>query len=83
MAKRQKTSGTSRSVALHLPPDRAFVLHLDAHARPPRRMLGRVEHIASGRVTHITSVRGLLTFLIDVLRDEARPSETIGRRDEL
>jgi hypothetical protein len=33
-------------------------------------------------------MRGLLTFLIDVLRDEApqtetsQPSETIGRRDE-
>jgi hypothetical protein len=44
-------------------------------------MLGRVEHIASGRVTHVTSVRGLLTFLIDVLR-ESGASETIGRRDD-
>jgi hypothetical protein len=88
VAKRERTSGTSRSAPLQLPPDRAFVLHLDVHACPPRRLLGRVEHIASGRVTHVTSVRGLLTFLIDVLRDEAQrtetshPSETIGRRDE-
>ena len=88
VAKRQSTSGTSRSVPLELAPDRAFVLHLDVHACPPRRLLGRVEHIASGRVTRVTSVRGLLTFLIDVLRDEARrtetsgPSETFGRRHE-
>src|ERR1051325_7217161 len=88
VAKRQRTSGSSRSVPLQLPPDRAFVLHLDVHACPPRRLLGRVEHIASGRVTHVTTMRGLLTFLIDVLRDEApqtetsQPSETIGRRDE-
>ena len=88
VAKRQSTSGTSRSVPLQLAPDRAFVLHLDVHACLPRRLFGRVEHIASGRVTHITSVRGLLNFLIDVLRDEARrtetsgSSETVGRRDE-
>ena len=81
MAKRQKTSGPSRTVALDLTPDRAFVLHLDARACPPRRMLGRVEHVASGRVAHVTSVRGLLTFLIDVLR-ESGEGETIEGRDE-
>ena len=81
MARQQKTSGRSRSVPLELPPDRAFVLHLDVHACPPRRMLARVEHIASGRVTHVASVRGLLTFLIDVLR-ESGGSETIEGRDE-
>ena len=93
MTQRRKTSGARRdadprSVPLQLPPDRAFVLHLDAHALPPRRMLGRVEHVASGRVAHVTSMRGLVTFLMDVLRDEAPqtetsdPGETVGRRHE-
>jgi hypothetical protein len=52
---------------LELVPERAFVLHLDSRARPPRRMLGRVEHVTSGRVTHITSLRELVAFLADVL----------------
>ena len=58
-------------VPLDLPPDRAFVLHLDAHALPPQRVVGRVEHVTSGRVAHVTSLRELVTFLTDVLRDEA------------
>jgi hypothetical protein len=67
---------TASSIApLELPPDRAFVLHLDAGAQPPRRVVGRVEHITSGRVAHITSLRGLVAFLTDVLRDEASVTE--------
>jgi hypothetical protein len=77
MTQRRKTSGSrrdanARGVSLQLPPDRAFVLHLDAHALPPRRMLGRVEHIVSGRIAHITSLRGLVAFLAGALRDGAR-----------
>jgi hypothetical protein len=34
-------------------------------------MLGRVEHVASGRVAHVTSLRGLMAFLTGVLRDAA------------
>jgi len=45
------------------------VLHLDARARPPRSVLGRIEHVTSGRVARITSLRGLVTFLNDVLRE--------------
>jgi hypothetical protein len=64
-------------LALELPPDHAFVLHLDARAQPPRRLIGRVEHVTSGRVAHVTSLRELLAFLADVLRrqvaDERRP----------
>jgi hypothetical protein len=59
---------TAPGRALELPPDRAFVLHLDARAQPPRRVIGRVEHVTSGRVTHVTSLRELLAFLADVLR---------------
>jgi len=58
-------------VALQLSPDRAFVLHLDARAQPPRRMLGRVEHVTSGRIARISSLRGLTTFLREILRDAA------------
>jgi hypothetical protein len=80
--------GDPRSLPLQLPPDGAFVLHLDARALPPRRMLGRVEHVVSGRVAHITSLGGLVAFLTDVLCDEAPRTEasglsnTIGRRPE-
>jgi len=59
------------SVALQLSPELAFVLHLDARAHPPRRMLGRIEHVTSGRIARITSLRGLTTFLADVLREAA------------
>lgn len=53
---------------MELLPDRAFVLHLDVRARPPRRVIGRVEHVTSGRLAHVTSLGELLAFLADVLR---------------
>jgi hypothetical protein len=59
------------ALALRLSPERAFVLQLDARARPPRRMLARIEHVTSGRIAHIGSLRELTTFLRDVLRDAA------------
>lgn len=62
--------------ALELPPDRAFVLHLDARAKPPRRVVGRVEHVTSGRVAHVTSMRELLAFLADVLHQQVAGTET-------
>jgi hypothetical protein len=58
-----------------LPPDRAFVLHLDARAKPPRRVVGRVEHVTSGRVAHVTSMRELLAFLADVLHQQVVRTE--------
>jgi len=61
----------ANSAPLELPPDRAFVLHLDAHARPSERVVGRIEHITSGKVAHVTSLRELVAFLTDVLRDQA------------
>src|SRR5271169_5977594 len=64
-----RTSDTTlRPVAFELPPDRAFVLHLDVRAQPPRRVVGRVEHITSGQVAHVTSLRELVAFLSAVLR---------------
>jgi len=63
---------TSKPTALELPPDRAFVLHLDAGAQPPRRVAGRVEHVTSGQVAHITSLRQLVAFLAAVLGNRDR-----------
>jgi hypothetical protein len=34
-------------------------------------MLGRIEHVTSGRIARITSLSGLTAFLRDVLRDAA------------
>ena len=62
----------SNSAPLELPPDRAFVLHLDARAHPPRRVVGRVEHVTSGQVAHVTSLRELVAFLARVLRNGDR-----------
>jgi len=72
MKRKPKTPGsrprqTSEPVR-ELPPERAFVLHLDARAQLPRRMIARIEHVTSGRVTHVTSLPDLLAFLADVLR---------------
>ena len=66
---------TVKAAAFELRPERAFVLHLDAHARPPRRVAGRIEHITSGRLAHVTSLRELLEFLAEVLRSEVRGEE--------
>ena len=59
------------SLALQLSPELAFVLHLDARAQLPRRMLARIEHVTSGRIARITSTRELTTFLADVIREAA------------
>jgi hypothetical protein len=52
---------------MELPSNRAFVLHLDARARPPELTVGRVEHIASGRVGHFRSLDELIAFLAGTL----------------
>ena len=66
----RRSSGRPRKnlPGLELSPDRAFVVQLDRRARPPRHMLGRVEHVASGQVAHIASARELLAFVAKVLR---------------
>jgi hypothetical protein len=63
---------TAKEVQLELHPDRAFVLQLDVRAHLPRRMVGRVEHITSGRVAHVTSLSQLMAFMATVLRDHVR-----------
>ena len=63
---------TASTLTLELPPDRAFVVHLDAGAQPPHQLLGRVEHITSGRVAHVTSLRELVVFFAQVLRERVR-----------
>ena len=63
--------GTGKLPRLELCPDRAFVLHLDRRARPPRHVVGRIEHVTSGQVARITSLRELLDFMARVLGDGA------------
>jgi hypothetical protein len=69
MQRKPTTQRTTAGFAPELLPERAFVLHLDASAEPPRRITGRVEHVRSGRVAHVTTLAELLTFLADVLRE--------------
>src|SRR5262249_30275394 len=63
---------TASRLILELPPDRAFVVHLDASARPPHQLLGRVEHITSGRVAHVASLHELVEFLAQMLRERVQ-----------
>src|SRR4029453_2165382 len=60
---------TAKQAAREVRADRAFVLQLDERAQPPRHVTGRVEHVTSGQVAHITSLRELLAFLAKVLRN--------------
>ena len=63
---------TPNPAAFELPPDRAFVLQLATYARLPRRVVGRVEHVTSGQVAHVTCLRELVAFMAKVLRDQVR-----------
>jgi hypothetical protein len=48
----------------HLPPERAFVLQLDAATDPHGGEVGgRVEHVVSGNATRFRSASQLLAFL--------------------
>jgi hypothetical protein len=50
-----------------LPPERAFVLQIEADADlAAGKIGGRVEHVTSGRATWFHSLRQLLLFLRDV-----------------
>jgi len=57
---------------LELRPDRAFVVQLDVRAQLPRRVVGRVEHVTSGHVAHVTSLGELMAFMAKVLRNQVR-----------
>jgi len=72
---------TTADRALELPPERAFVLHLDARAHLPRRVIGRIEHITSGRMTHVASARELMAFLADVLRQPGAEETDLARAE--
>ena len=61
---------TTSALALDLRSDRALVLPLDARAQLPRRVIGRVGLVTSGRVTPVTFPRERLAFLADVLRQQ-------------
>jgi hypothetical protein len=63
---------TATPAQFDLRPDRAFVLHLDVRAQLPRRVVGRVEHVTSGQVGHVTCLRQLMAFMAKVLRSQVR-----------
>ena len=47
-----------------LPVERAFVVHLRPEALPEKGLLvGRVDHVLSGRIDHFDSLPELLAFL--------------------
>ena len=58
-----------------LPAHRAFVVQFHGEADIERgRVMGRVEHVASGRATHFGTLEQLLAFMAQVLTDDpARP----------
>jgi hypothetical protein len=69
---RSSPLATTKPDRLELRPDRAFVLHLDVRAQLPRRVVGRVEHVTSGQVTHVTCLGELMAFMAKVLRNQVR-----------
>jgi hypothetical protein len=56
-----------------IPANRAFVCQLASAADPGRGILvGRVEHVTSGRAAHFRSVEDLISFMGRVLSPERR-----------
>jgi len=54
-----------------LPPDRAFLVRLDADANPERGPLfGRVEHLTSGKRAEFTSSEELEGFIKKIVTQE-------------
>ena len=59
-----------------LPVRRAFVLQLRADAEVGRGVLvGRIEHVASGRVAHFESLAELLRFIADAAGSTRTPED--------
>jgi len=63
---------TAKPAGLELCADRAFVLHLDLRAQLPRRVVGRVEHVTSGQIAHVSCLGELMAFMAKVLRNQVR-----------
>jgi hypothetical protein len=52
------------------PPERAFVIQFrDETQVEAGRVVGRVEHVVSGKSSHFHSLGALLAFLAEVLRE--------------
>jgi hypothetical protein len=69
---RSSPPSTAKLARFELRPDRAFVLHLDVRAQLPRRVFGRVEHVTSGQVAHVTCLGELMAFMAKVVRNQGR-----------
>jgi hypothetical protein len=58
-------------------PDHAFVVQFYAETQVEAgQLVGRVEHVVSGQVTHFQSLEALLAFLARVLREVQAASTT-------
>ena len=68
----------ARHGSMVFPIARAFVVHFARERGDRRRFIGRVEHLASGRVKHFSSLRELLAFL-DAAPDAPGPSSVESR----
>jgi hypothetical protein len=65
------TESTRRNAAFS--PNRAFVVQFGEETQlEAGHMVGRVEHVISGQVTHFESLDALLAFLARVLREVRR-----------
>jgi hypothetical protein len=59
-------------LSVRLPPDRAFLVRLDADADPTHGLLfGRVEHLASGERADFTSPEELEGFIKKMVTEES------------
>jgi hypothetical protein len=59
-----------------LPNERVFVIQLSSHADPgDGRLVGRVEHVQSGRSTRFASSEEMIGFFVSVLRDAEKARE--------
>jgi hypothetical protein len=65
----------SQNVPAYLPANRAFVVQLAGGRTADDPFQGRVEHLASGEVTHFASLWQLATFVAQVIGSTADVQE--------
>jgi len=68
------------SAAMSFPSDRAFVVQFAVGPADGDPFRGRVEHLASGQVTHFDSLGDLAEFVALVLGGRARQGHAVAPR---
>ena len=67
--------GASSGAMVSFPEDRSFILHLNAESDATfDQIIGRVEHVDSGRRARIRSREEFWDFILQVLRDQREGS---------